>query len=440
MTSSALPRAKSVRFPSSDRFGDEPLKVPQKKAPVWGGAAPPGSTLSGYEYRPEETSLSRRTGTGPTPVERWSRSEPGGAIQAKNQSRRPNVNDYTLDLGPGRYAPEKLAPLGSNAPRYTIGGAADLNGRPMLSKLGSNDLMYDKPRAVGKQPLSQSPNSTMVSFGHHEKRLEERPRSSLDERTRAMDLLKRVHKRQGLTAEERHAIMRDVTAEHEAGRSSSMSYMPASTFARACAPSRSKTSAFGSAHSIARFDLSNAPPESPASRAATAASKLPPPPYGGDAWKRRVRDEPLSSPGPGTYQTDCGGGAGNGGFDGTGRLKLSHSRSTPAYSLTASARRPRARPCLACSPSAALCVVATAALTHRCTRVSHHRGVAGAPDGEGRGASLARADGILPDVKAYAIMAGPSQACLNLVTPTEPFHGAPSSFTAAKPIDGQYSS
>ena len=51
--------------------------------------------------------------------------------------------------------------------------------------------------------------------------------------------------------------------------------------------------------------------------------------------------------GPGTYSSDDGLGINNGGFDGSGRFKLSTSKSMPAFSVTGSTRAAaqRARVC-----------------------------------------------------------------------------------------------
>lgn len=335
MTAARLPRAKTIKFAHSDRFGDEPLKVPQKKPPVYGGAAPPGSTLSGYEYKPEETPNAARTGMGATSVEKWTYSEPGGVTTSKHQNRRPNEYDWMNDLGPARYNPEKLATisggrLATRFPKYTVGGSG-----PRISKMslvGENDLMYDLPKSVGKQPDAQKPNAVSLSFGDRERRLERLPRASLEERVEALELLKRTHKRQPLTTDQRVALRRDVTADFEAGRSSSETYMPASSFDRAMQPSRSKSFAFGGITSAPRFERGQ--PE--LDRAMTAAATLPPPKHGGAAWQRKVgeRGNPAVLPGPGSYATDWGTGIKSGGFDGTGRMTLSYSRSMPAFSMT----------------------------------------------------------------------------------------------------------
>ena len=65
--------------------------------------------------------------------------------------------------------------------------------------------------------------------------------------------------------------------------------------------------------------------------------------------------------GPGTYSSDDGLGINNGGFDGSGRFKLSTSKSMPAFSVTGSTRTaahaPRRRhqpaePCVRFAPLA----------------------------------------------------------------------------------------
>lgn len=327
-------RASSAQFfPVADRFGDTPLKNPPKKAPTFGGTAPPGASLA-YEYKPEETPYAKRLGSCPTQVEGWRLSEPGGAVASKNATRRPHEHDYLLDLGPGRFSPEKLVPvsgggLATRFPSYTIGGSGPRLAPP--PPVGSTDLMYSLPKAIGRQPLAGRANAAHAGFTHKEGRLAAAQRSTLESRVEALEVLKKVSKRKPVSAEERQMLMRDVRNEHEAGRSSSESYMPKSSFDRAGMPGRSASSAFGgSVNAKSRFEIGRADLE----RSTTAPSLKDPKPRHGGFSGVAFRAQPPNSPGPGDYATDHGYDVKQGGFDGTGRLKLSHSRSMPSFSMT----------------------------------------------------------------------------------------------------------
>ena len=232
----------AVKFKASDRFGDEPLKQPPKRESSFGGTAPPGSLMA-YEYRPEDGQLAKRIGSCPTQVESWRLSEPGGPVAVKNASRRPNPEDYVLDLGPARYSPEKSLPTSGGRPAtrfpiYTIGGSGPRLAPPPNA---SADLMYSLPKTVGnqRQPLAGVASAAAASFAHNDSSRTLRPMSSLEDRVGALEVLKKVHTRKPVTPDERQRLLRDRRTDHEAGRATSQSYMPRSTFDRAMAPSRS---------------------------------------------------------------------------------------------------------------------------------------------------------------------------------------------------------
>ena len=304
----------------SDRFGDAPAKLPPRRLPVYGGPNPSESTI-GFGYRPEETPSANRVGTGATSVERWRYSEPGGASAARHATRRPNDYDWIASLGPARYAPEREKPImgGRMAPRapgYSIGGSGPQRAKYPLQ--GHNDLMYSLPSALDTQPSSHRANAARISFRDHERRMEARPLSTSTSRARAIELTRKAHKGETLTDDERLAIRRDVTNEHESGAASSLTFTPVGTFDRAATAASlgaSRSSAFGGAVGAPRFERGR-----PELQRAMTASALAPPPLHGGRTGVAFRPEPAALPGPGCYET------------GESRLKLS--RSMPAYSMT----------------------------------------------------------------------------------------------------------
>lgn len=133
-----------------------------------------------------------------------------------------------------------------------------------------------------------------------------------------------------LTTAERDLVKRDIREPRELGARSSQSYMPRSDFDDAGARGKSQSFSFGRSATSVRGLIEDNP--DPLDRAARHSSVSPAPPFGGKIGVA-FRSQPKMMPGPGDYTNDAGRGFNAGGFDGTGRLVLSRTRSSPAIKM-----------------------------------------------------------------------------------------------------------
>ena len=335
VAAAAQPRYSIPRV-GTGRFGDGELRErpPKRPQPAAGGASPVHAARAGF-YRREDAQPS--IGSGPTTVERWRYSEPGGAAASKNRTRRPHEHDWIDGLGPARYQPERLAAVASGgrlapcAPCISIGaqqggGPPRLGGAAAPAPLGGNDLMYSLPQSIDVRRLRSPGTFGTTSEG----RLAPPPVATAEAEAHATTLLqKKVRRGLRLSDEERAQLRRDLRSPHEHGSSASRAYMPHSVFGRSGGGRGSGSYAFSSSTGSFRFERGRPELE----RAVSAAAAWPRercPPHGGRMGVA-FRAEPRMSPGPGDYHQPRG-------FDGTGRALLSHARSTPAVGIGATSR------------------------------------------------------------------------------------------------------
>ena len=323
-------------FAKSDRFGDAPPSKPYKVQPIWGGAAPPGSS-NGFKHHPEQSTAGQKNAFGkdPTPVEKWRNSEPDGPVASRHKTRRPNEYAYLESLGPQRYTPDRLheiaggGRLAPSAPKYRID-----NGPPRMqlktTDNGSADLMYTLKPSMGSQPVSRMHNASSASFGSTlETKMAARPNASALASSASDAALAKSKKGHALTREERELLRSSRRGEREDGAYTMERYMPRGAFDAALQTSKSASFSFGRSMSSVRFDT-GAPSALDRAVEHAAKSPAPAPPHGGRMGVA-FRADPKHKPGPGSYENDSGHAPIGSAFDGTGRLKLSTSRSSPAF-------------------------------------------------------------------------------------------------------------
>jgi len=323
----AQPKRAATLRARDDRFGDGPTPGSSSR-PDKGkvGVQPPIAplhTFMGHPYTPTTAGKGDLVGSAATPTPRWGN-------ERYVPSRRPDEYDYINDLGPGRYMGQKH-PYDRKGATWYIGP-----GGPRLrrAQTAAGDTMVVLPPAVGKQSLSSCRTEPSLTFGiSAEKRMVHKVTLSKQQAESQASLLHRQKKGTGapLDAAEREQLQgfnRAFSVE-EGGHTSSM-YMPASIFGEK-ATNASQSASFG-VMTTNRFDAASSTGHLHGS-ASAASLALAPPPFGGRTGVA-FRENPVATPGPGSYEIDRG-------FDGQGTQRLSHSRSASAYTLLGKTPRDR---------------------------------------------------------------------------------------------------
>jgi hypothetical protein len=313
------------------RFGDEPTPSSEartdRKMPTFGTRLGPSHTFLGHPYTPTQAGKGDLVGSAATCVSRWSHD------MRHVPSRRPHEYDYMADLGPGRYMGQKH-PYDRKGATWYIGpgqgGRCSPRLDPNLYRPASGDTMVALPPAIGKQSLSTAHTEPSITFGRSGEESRTLARTLSKAQAESQATLRRSQKklydaRPGTSSKlspdelaQLQLLNRAIGVE-EGGHTAGL-YMPASSFGK----TRLNLGASASFGSLTdrRIEPAAAPgPARTLSRSASWAT-VPEPPHGGKMGVA-FRENPLTAPGPGSYEVGRH----------LSRSVLSHSRSTGSATL-----------------------------------------------------------------------------------------------------------